>query len=140
MKPEEVVHHIDLNKRNNMWDNLMVFASKADHTRFHKYNCNIETIFQTENGSYVCIEDYFKKKVCPTCGKVKDEKAKYCSSCRKIMRSSSCPSREVLLNSLLISNGDFKEVGRQYDVSENAVRKWCKRSNLSVHSFDYRLK
>lgn len=33
--PGEVVHHIDGNKRNNKPENLMVFASQADHARYH---------------------------------------------------------------------------------------------------------
>ena len=36
LKSEEVVHHIDENKSNNIPNNLMVFATDADHTRFHR--------------------------------------------------------------------------------------------------------
>ncbi len=35
LKPEEVVHHLDFNKRNNHPDNLMILPSKADHSRYH---------------------------------------------------------------------------------------------------------
>ena len=34
--PGEVVHHEDLNKRNNDPSNLIVFLSQADHARHHK--------------------------------------------------------------------------------------------------------
>ncbi|NNJ30458.1 HNH endonuclease [Lacrimispora defluvii] len=35
LKKNEVVHHIDGNRRNNNPDNLMVFSSSADHMRYH---------------------------------------------------------------------------------------------------------
>lgn len=36
LKPGEVVHHIDGNKRNNMPSNLMVFKSQKEHLEWHK--------------------------------------------------------------------------------------------------------
>lgn len=35
LKPGEVVHHIDENKRNNSPENLMVFASQKEHAAYH---------------------------------------------------------------------------------------------------------
>lgn len=36
LKPGEVAHHIDRNKRNNNPENLMVFANQAEHAAWHK--------------------------------------------------------------------------------------------------------
>ena len=36
LKPGEVVHHIDGNKRNNEISNLMVFPSQKDHAKYHQ--------------------------------------------------------------------------------------------------------
>lgn len=36
LRPGEVVHHINHDKRDNRPENLMVFASQAEHARWHK--------------------------------------------------------------------------------------------------------
>jgi hypothetical protein len=36
LRPGEVVHHIDGDQSNNKLENLMVFASAADHVRYHR--------------------------------------------------------------------------------------------------------
>lgn len=35
LKPGEVVHHIDHNKKNNDPDNLMIFKSQSEHAQWH---------------------------------------------------------------------------------------------------------
>ena len=35
LKPGEVVHHIDGNKRNNVPENLIVFSSQSEHAKWH---------------------------------------------------------------------------------------------------------
>lgn len=36
LKPGEVVHHINGDKRNNAPENLIIFATQAEHARWHK--------------------------------------------------------------------------------------------------------
>ena len=38
--PGEIVHHEDENKRNNNPDNLILFASQAEHARYHALKKN----------------------------------------------------------------------------------------------------
>ncbi|MGG0891676.1 HNH endonuclease [Cytobacillus horneckiae] len=40
LKPTEVVHHIDGDKRNNKPSNLMVFSSQREHLNWHKKHDN----------------------------------------------------------------------------------------------------
>ena len=50
------------------------------------------------------------------------------------------PPKETLKNLLLQHNGRFVDIGKLYNVSDNAVRKWCKFYGLPYHSTDYRPK
>lgn len=35
LKPEEVIHHIDQNKKNNSLKNLLLFPNEREHQNFH---------------------------------------------------------------------------------------------------------
>jgi len=36
LKPEEKVHHIDFDKKNNKIENLMLFKNQKEHQKFHR--------------------------------------------------------------------------------------------------------
>lgn len=128
LSKEEVVHHKDLNRSNNNQDNLMVFKTNGDHARFHKTgNC-----IQTQDGAYISpISD---KNICPRCGNNKSGRAKLCLDCYNQYKADLAhrPNREKLKDE--IRNYSFLKIGRMYDVSDNAVRKWCDYYNLPRHS------
>lgn len=66
---------------------------------------------------------------CEICGKITDNK-KYCSQkCLHIAQQrAERPTREELKN--LIKNFSFVEIAKEYDASDNSIRKWCKNYNL----------
>ena len=67
-----------------------------------------------------------KKKIncCRNCGTEVSKGAFYCSKCWAILnRKVERPSREDLKK--LIRNLSFVEIGKQYGVSDNSIRKWC---------------
>ena len=137
---EEVVHHKDFNKLNNNPNNLMVFATKSDHTRFHMNGCNENMLSLNSNGVYICAVE---ETVCVDCGIKISKGAHRCVSCankhrtqykRKVDR----PSSDELFNLLLLSKGNFTEVSKKYGVSDNAIRKWCDAYNLPRKSQDYK--
>jgi hypothetical protein len=135
--PEEVVHHKDLNKLNNNPDNLMIFASNSDHSRFHANGCNENILSLNENGVYACEKQEF---ICIDCGEEITRYGVRCKKCaaiheRKVKR----PTQTELFNMILNYNGNFTKVAKEYGVSDNAVRKWCDSYSLSRKSRDYKI-
>lgn len=70
-----------------------------------------------------------KIKYCKKCGKEISAKATYCQECSHIaQRIVERPTREELKD--LIRNNTMVSIGKQFDVSDNAIRKWCKAVQL----------
>ena len=67
---------------------------------------------------------------CKTCGKEISRGAIYCSECVKETRRvvQDRPNREELKQ--LIRAMPFTHIGKQYGVSDNTIRKWCKNYSL----------
>ena len=70
-----------------------------------------------------------KNYICPLCGKYKCHTATYCNKCNHIyQRKQERPNRETLKT--LIRNKSFVDIGKQYNVTDNTIKKWCKYYNL----------
>ena len=135
--PEETVHHRNFNKLDNSPDNLIVFATRNDHTRFHMTGCKEETLNLNSNGAYVCPE---KEWFCADCGNPINKFTTRCLSCAKIhSRKVERPAADELFNILTTCNGNFTNVSKAYGVSDNAVRKWCILYGIPYKSKDYKL-
>ena len=138
LKPEESVHHEYKNRSNNTKDNLYVFATSGDHTRYH--NTGVKTM--REDGIWISpLVIRFCK--CKNCGNEfikKDSDAKYCShGCHDLSRrKADRPTKEHLLN-ILLEFKNFTKVGIKFNVSDNAIRKWCKAYGLSTKVSDYKV-
>ena len=70
------------------------------------------------------------KKYCIDCGIEIDKGATRCEQCAHLFnrKVKERPTREELKN--LIRNNSFVQIGKDYNVSDNAVRKWCKNYSL----------
>lgn len=52
----------------------------------------------------------------------------YCLECRKEIKSKHIPPKEEL--NKLIHEKSFVEIGNMFNVSDNAVRRWCEKYGL----------
>jgi group I intron endonuclease len=81
-----------------------------------------------------------KQFFCSNCGTELYEESKtgYCQKCYHIFsRKTDRPTRDELKR--LIRNFSFVEIGRQYNVSDNAIKKWCDGYNLPRKKADIKL-
>lgn len=78
---------------------------------------------------------------CKNCGVPisKDSVLHLCRKCYYLEQRKNIPQKEELQNKLFEQNGNFSKVALFYNVSDTAVRKWCKSYDLPFHSSDYKV-
>lgn len=90
---------------------------------------------QLEGYSYPLRKNKNDKNYCIDCGKEILFTSTRCAKCSKIAsRLNDRPSREEL--KIAIRTRSFLDVGRQYGVSDNSIRKWCIGYNLPSKKTD----
>jgi len=107
------LHHINGIHSDNRLENLMVLCP----------NCHA----QTDNYRGKHARRKCKKYYCSFCGKeiTRYSESGLCLKCQHIQqRRTQWPTKEELIE--LISKYSNVEIGKMYDVSDNAVRKWLK--------------
>lgn len=132
LNSDEVVHHLDFNKRNNSPDNLVVLTN-AEHAKFHTYirsHPEIEMPSELPKDPIARSKAIVKmcqheKPKCIKCGKEVQYEGKLCRECSiadqydKITPElRDAIKREVELSSI-------SSVARRAGVTFHAVRKWC---------------
>lgn len=130
LKDEEVVHHVDKNRSNNDPNNLLIFASNSDHAAFHQ---NGEYILDDEGIAHCVAKKNIEHK-CLRCGTTVYWTSDYCVICSCFLQRkvSNRPSRDELKG--LIRKYPFVKIASMYEVSDNAIRKWCKQEKLPYQS------
>lgn len=128
LKDGECVHHLNEIRNDNREENLIVFKTRADHTAFHK-GCEI----LLEGDVYIAL--MYENNICSICGSYKDYHAKFCIQCSRVAsRKVERPSKDELFK--LISTMPFTRIATLYNVSDNAIRKWCKSYGLPYKQKD----
>lgn len=73
-----------------------------------------------------------EQNFCIKCGKRILKNSTYCEECwGKIQRLQERPSKEWLAEQIYLRG--FVDVGREFEVSDNAIRAWCKSYGLPFH-------
>ena len=144
LKPDEVVHHIDMNKHNNNQENLMVFATFGDHAAFHKG----AEIYNVDGVWYAIRKQDIVIKECPICSKlfVSHSGKKSCSEiCATKLRGKTIstskrklPDAKLIIENLYQNNGNMTAVGKMYNVSDKAISDLLRREGYLYHSKDYK--
>ena len=140
------LHHKDGNHFNNTLDNLQILCPNCHSLQpgnsganINKYATMLELVDNSllegepERGMGSNPISSTNTRFCTDCGKEVSYKATRCKSCAsKYRQPSKAPSREELKD--LIRTTPFIQIGAQFGVSDNAVRKWCKAVNLPSKS------
>jgi len=127
----EVVHHLDGNTMNNRNENLLVL-DRGQHTKLHGWMrrgapygkpCGENSVNCGEPSGF-----------CQECKITLQEKqSKFCStSCygayQQRERGNACPSKQDLISELVAY--PVIRVARLHNVSDSAIRKWCKKLGI----------
>lgn len=114
-----------------------------------KYDLSVRTIYRINQGEVHNLSELnyplrpvSKDKItghyCIDCGKPIDYKSTRCRDCYNLHnRQVDRPEREELKN--LIRNNSFASIGRQFNVADNTIRKWCKKYSLPFKKSDIKL-
>lgn len=140
------LHHIDGDRTNNIIENLQLLCpnchSQTKNFRSKKLNGRkiintIDDINDINVKMNIIKKEKVKKEketkklyICPICGEKSDNK-KFCSiKCYNEYQSKNIASKEELL--LDINELKSKvQIGKKYNVSDNAVKKWFIRYNIN---------
>lgn len=102
---------------------------RLENLRFLCPNCHSQTeTYGTKRFKNKCLKCKVKK--------VDGVAAKMCIDCRNVEISNRVekrkfnPIKEELINTIKYFNGNMVQIGKHYNVSDNAVRKRCKKMNI----------
>lgn len=143
-----IVHHLDGNTTNNLLSNLEV-QSRSQHSHYHAGHKEINTNEWSDEiagqmGNMIKTRAEQKRKyrkahpptsiiACPRCGKAINKNGRMCRECyEELISVTNHITRDELKSA--IRTMPFTRIGEMFDVTDNAIRKWCRRYGLPTHS------
>ena len=121
------LHHIDGDSSNNELNNLQILCS----------NCHSQTDnYKIYNRKFENKKKITNKEICPICNKnLKLKKSKMCKTCSNKEKNKKTPP--ITRNELkkLIRTESFSQIGKMFNVTDNTIKKWCKKYELPYQKY-----
>lgn len=114
--------HINGVKTDNRIENLRILCP----------NCHAQTdTYRGKNIKKIPSLRIKESALCK-CGSPIRKSSKQCSPCYRIRQSSGLPTKEEVERVLKSNGKNLLQTGLHFGVSDNAVRKWCKKYDIST--------
>jgi len=125
------INHKDYDKSNNNYHNLEWCTHLENIIDFRNKKSDGYKDSRNTSGTHKCVD----------CGKSIAYKSIRCSRCDGKYRAANNKNaikKENLVESLNRNKGNFTRASREFDMSDNALRKWCRKYSLPTHSRDWK--
>ena len=120
---------------------LPTYGTKRKKKHTYCKECGVEISYKNKTG--LCKECYVKPpNTCLICGCLIDNESTHCRKCAALCREQSAIqsridngiTRDFLKNE--IRTKSFLQIAKDQGVTDNTIRKWCKRYNLPFRATD----
>ena len=126
------IHHIDHNRLNNHVENLATLSRTDNAVEQVTFN----------NGAYKDSHNVYNTHKCKECGTYISYRSTYCKKHAHLLSGRNYKNgfieKETLVELLTKENGNFTKVGKVLGITDNSVRKWCKKYSLPYRTKDWK--